>query len=257
MDFSRPHVTEIKNCVKGFASESYVQNCRPYFGISLKLTGASLYHIGERRLLLEPGGLILLPRGSRYETVRVEPGDYFICDITLDGDLGLTEPTIVTPTNPAELTRLFEEAERIWMFKKTAYYSRTMSLIYRILAELERESLGYYLESSRRELIREAGRYLESHISDPELSTAKLASVAGLSESHFRKLFTGVYKRSPGAYIASVRLERAKALLLAGECSVGEVAAQVGYSSIYYFSSAFRHAFGLSPSEFAASGGRT
>ena len=59
-----------------------------------------------------------------------------------------------------------------------------------------------------------------------------------------------MYKLSPGQYISLIRMEKAKDLLSSGSCTVGEVAEMVGYSNIYYFSSAFKKAVGTSPSDY-------
>lgn len=54
-----------------------------------------------------------------------------------------------------------------------------------------------------------------------------------------------------GRYIDSVMLERAKALLMAG-ASVRDVAVSIGYATSSGFTSAFRRATGLLPSEITA-----
>jgi AraC-like DNA-binding protein len=47
-----------------------------------------------------------------------------------------------------------------------------------------------------------------------------------------------------------MRLERASRLLREGKHSVSEVAYQVGFESLSYFSKSFQEEFGTSPSEY-------
>ena len=154
-------------------------------------------------------------------------------------------------SNPSLIARLFTEAEHAWTFKKTAFRNRCLSALYTIFAELERDNVRSYIDSHLQNAVRQAQSYLEAHFSDPELDVTVLAEVAGLSLSYFRRLLTEIYRLPPGQYISLIRMEKAKDLLSSGSCSVGEVAEMVGYSSIYYFSGAFRKAVGVSPSEFA------
>ena len=55
------------------------------------------------------------------------------------------------------------------------------------------------------------------------------------------------------SYLTTVRIEQAKALLLAGDMKVSQVAQAVGYQSPNYFSKVFRRHFGCSPRDFVVS----
>src|SRR3954453_8927561 len=71
--------------------------------------------------------------------------------------------------------------------------------------------------------------YIEANL-DRDLSLDQLADVAGLSASHFKALF----KHSTGLpaleYVIRRRVERARALLLAGELPTGQVALEAGFA---------------------------
>jgi AraC-like DNA-binding protein len=51
-------------------------------------------------------------------------------------------------------------------------------------------------------------------------------------------------------YIVSVRLKKAKYMLLNSDKSISEIASDVGFSSPTYFSTAFKGKFKISPTEF-------
>ena len=73
---------------------------------------------------------------------------------------------------------------------------------------------------------------------------------------YFRKLFETVYGTSPIRYLHRLRMEKAKGMLLSDYDSIGQIAESVGYGSIYHFSKMFHSYVGISPTAFAATGGK-
>lgn len=93
--------------------------------------------------------------------------------------------------------------------------------------------------------------FLRTNLGDSALNTQRIAAEFHVSPTHLRRLFAKEMHTSPVAYLSSLRLEKAKQLLLSRpELSVAEIARECGYASIYYFSQAFRQAVGKSPSEY-------
>ena len=83
-----------------------------------------------------------------------------------------------------------------------------------------------------------------------ELSLAEIASAAYLSEFHFARLFKKITGFTPHAYLAGLRVERARRLLAESDLSIVEVGAAVGYASQSHFTKVFREATGLTPRAF-------
>jgi len=77
-----------------------------------------------------------------------------------------------------------------------------------------------------------------------------LAGLAAMSEEHLRRLCHRHYRRSPMNYVAQLRLHRAGILLRASQEKVASVAQQVGFSSPYAFSAAFKRWSGVPPVQF-------
>ncbi|MGL3805629.1 AraC family transcriptional regulator [Paeniglutamicibacter sp. R2-26] len=80
-----------------------------------------------------------------------------------------------------------------------------------------------------------------------------LARRANLSRSAFAGRFTRLLGTTPAAYITERRLGRAAYLLKSTADPVGQIAAQVGYTSEAAFSRAFRRRFGVPPRRWGAS----
>ena len=85
-----------------------------------------------------------------------------------------------------------------------------------------------------------------------ELDVPALARSAHVSESHFSRSFKATFGETPHQYLLSRRMERAKALLRAGELPVTEVCLAVGFTSLGSFSRQFSRFVGESPSDYRA-----
>jgi AraC family transcriptional regulator len=83
-----------------------------------------------------------------------------------------------------------------------------------------------------------------------ELSLSEIASAAYLSEFHFARLFKKITGLTPHAYLASLRIEKARRLLAESDLPIVEVGATVGYASQSHFTKVFREATGLTPRTF-------
>ncbi|GAA5145796.1 hypothetical protein GCM10025768_03520 [Microbacterium pseudoresistens] len=79
-----------------------------------------------------------------------------------------------------------------------------------------------------------------------------LASVGAMSRSVFAERFRSAYGRSPGSYVAEVRMRAAQELLERG-LGVSAVSRELGYGSDEGFSRAFRRHTGLTPSAWRTS----
>jgi AraC-like DNA-binding protein len=96
-----------------------------------------------------------------------------------------------------------------------------------------------------------ATRAMRAGLGDP-LTLDDLAAAAMFSKFHFSRIFLAGTGVSPGRFLAALRLQRAKELLLTTDLNVVDVGMRVGYSSVGTFSTRFRCGVGLSPSEYRA-----
>ncbi|CCH31211.1 Transcriptional regulator, AraC family [Saccharothrix espanaensis DSM 44229] len=84
-----------------------------------------------------------------------------------------------------------------------------------------------------------------------------MARTANYSKFHFSRAFQRVTGVSPGRFLAAIRLQEAKRLLVATSLTVTDISHRVGYTSVGTFSSRFRSSVGVSPTTFRQSGGFT
>jgi len=96
-------------------------------------------------------------------------------------------------------------------------------------------------------------RDLQSWIADnltADLSVAALAERAYMSPRNFARAFGREVGVTPGAYVESVRLERARAELEAGDASVDAVAALCGFGTVETMRRAFQRRFDVNPAAY-------
>jgi len=83
---------------------------------------------------------------------------------------------------------------------------------------------------------------------------ADAARAAGMSASHFSRLFRRHLGTSPQRFLEERRIERARALLRATPLTIAEIADQTGFASPFYFATRFKLRTGRTPSRYRAEG---
>jgi AraC-like DNA-binding protein len=91
--------------------------------------------------------------------------------------------------------------------------------------------------------------YIRLHSEQPH-TVESLASMAHLSPSRFAHLFRDETAQPVGAFIRTVRIEKAKDLLRSSDQAVTEVGSQVGYANPYSFFPIFKRATGMTLLEY-------
>ena len=92
-------------------------------------------------------------------------------------------------------------------------------------------------------------RYLQEHL-DKEISLNILANEFHLSSQYISQLFKSEIGVNFLAYLTSIRMERAKKLLLATSLSIGEISEKCGYADYRVFTKAFKKEEGSTPSQY-------
>ena len=78
----------------------------------------------------------------------------------------------------------------------------------------------------------------------------KMARLACMAVSGFRKKFSEITGTTPVAYLLNIRLQNALNYLMLRKYSVGEVSAKCGFSDSNYFTRQFRKKYGVCPRQF-------
>lgn len=94
-------------------------------------------------------------------------------------------------------------------------------------------------------------KYISENYSE-KITTAQLAALCFLSESHFCRFFKKAIGKSAIDYINEYRIEKASVLLTQTDESIASVAALTGFEDANYFSRVFRKYKNTTPENFRA-----
>ena len=224
--------------------DDYVKG-RPHAALSLRIKGDSVISSGEKTEQLGDGDIIYVPKELDYVK---KSGEENLLVIHFDTDESASRELIAfRPKRKPLFINLFNSLYEIWQAKRPGYYFSALSVFYKILCELQQEDNENSEDYNK---IKSACEYIHNHYDNTELSVIDLANKCFLSDTYFRKIFIKVYGTTPLAYINSLRLERAKALLSELNSSIEQVALKSGFSDVKYFSTVFKKSFGIPPSRY-------
>lgn len=84
------------------------------------------------------------------------------------------------------------------------------------------------------------------------ISIGHFAKCIGMTHTGFLLKFKRETGRTPVEYLTEIRLNTAADMLLNSKEKIGEIAESCGYENLYYFSSAFKKKFHVSPAKYRA-----
>ena len=91
--------------------------------------------------------------------------------------------------------------------------------------------------------------YIKAHYAE-KLTLSIVASHVSFNPEYFSRMFTKETGLNFVTYLNNLRMQRAVELLEGTDQKIYEIAEQVGYSSVSYFSTAFKKTFGQKPNEY-------
>lgn len=91
---------------------------------------------------------------------------------------------------------------------------------------------------------------INKNISNPDLNVEMIARTVGISRTHLHRKLREITNQSARDFVRNVRLQQAAALLAEKHHSISEIADNLGFASLSYFSTVFKELYGVSPSEY-------
>lgn len=111
-------------------------------------------------------------------------------------------------------------------------------------------SIWQDLPTSDRTFVEKLNAFLDSNLSNTELSLESMSKEMHLSPRQLRRKLHALTNQSPKQYLRSYRLKYAVTILNVPKIDIRDVAYQSGFSSPAYFSKCFKDEFGKTPTEF-------
>jgi len=227
-----------------------------------------LSYVGDRPMLLyvfqaprslaeqgcRPGAFALLKPGTSMEIHHPEPME--VLAVAYDGDRGLVmgdlEDVPRGATDPG-VRLLAQEIRRVLRDEDAADPRYVEALAESLLVRAATVAASPQLAAATTALtphkLRRLTAFIDANLDRP-LQVAELAAEVGLSRAHFTRAFQSAVGLSPHRFVLSRRLEEVRAALEQTDHDLSTLAARYGFSSHAHMSSAFRAAFGATPSSY-------
>lgn len=215
----------------------------------------------------EPGNLFIIVPGMEVERTSdaMEPLEFYFsrfsyAKVFLENEAWqfqdgaeLTFPLsgMIQLQNPPVILNLFDRLNNLWKRRGPTITQRRSITFHELWLAVANDIRSQKVTGSTSLAIEATIDYIVSQYKK-KLTLEELASMAGLSVSHYSRLFKKYTGHSPIDYLNHLRMDRAKELLILSDYRLKAIARSVGYEDEFYFSRIFKKMEGKSPSEYAS-----
>ena len=201
-----------------------------------------------------PGAFALLKPGTSLEIHHPEPME--VLAVAYDGDRGLVLGDLEDVPRGASdpgVRLLAQEIRRVLRDEDASdpRYVETLaeSLLVRAAAVAASPQSAAATHALTPHKLRRLTTFIDANLDRP-LQVAELAAEVGLSRAHFTRAFQSAVGQTPHRFVLSRRLEEVRVALEATADDLSTLAVRYGFSSHAHMSSAFRAAYGATPSSY-------
>jgi AraC-like DNA-binding protein len=137
--------------------------------------------------------------------------------------------------------------------RKIYLESNILFLLYQIqknnlVFQLNCNTCSFLNKPLEKDKIVKAKEYITENL-DTNISIQNIASYVGTNQCYLKKGFKELYGQTVFEFVLENRMIKANEMLQQANLSIGDIALQIGYSSVSSFSQAYKNFFGYSPSQ--------
>ena len=232
------------------------ENGRNDFHLNYMQHGRSEFVINGEKIIAEEGDIIFYDYGDPQEYTHLDGFDTQVYWVHFDGekareilnDIGITQSGVFH-TN-INLSEYFENIIREMTHKSNNYNKLVAGNMYIILANILRKNsktddkLNYVIS-------------LMNSMENNHMTLDEYANICHLSKSQFIRRFRNYTGQTPISYKNKIIVRDAQWYLENSKYSVSEIADILQFENVYYFSSMFKKAVGISPIRWRERSGAT
>ena len=246
-------ITEIKRVIMVGKEEYPEQKTSfshhlPYNELIFNFSGYSTVFYNGLVLENKPNTIRFLPKGEtkRYDVLRHERGECIMVAFGADREISPCACMIDVAKNE-KIGALFKKIFATWVSKNEGYYFNSVSLLYKIFAELQ---TGNCVPKPHYSKIKPAVELIHNGFLREDYSVERLAAACGVGVSYFQRLFKEKYGVSPKKYMIQLKINHACELFRLERYTVTQIAELSGFSDVYFFSRQFKEYMGITPTAF-------
>lgn len=221
-----------------------------FYDLTFVVGGEATYCIDDKSYSLSKGEGIFIPRDSK-RAARTDSNNPLECvafSMEAEGLEVLGIPIKFCWEESEQLKVYFKEFNVEWVQKNPMYLMKCKALLNLILYELIQ--LGQETKKNRH--VENIKRYIIENIT-VKLTVNQIAEGVNIHPVYCGALFKEHMQMSIHQYINSIRISKAKELILSEEMPINIVGYAVGIEDPYYFSKLFKDIVGVSPSVYKKS----
>ena len=226
--------------------------------------GAGWLQVDDRTEIVSPHEAVLIPRDTPHIYGASEDAPWSIHWVHFVGNLAdyyihiLPEDRLkiaIAPQTLTHIANLFNTCsksfEASFVMQHMIYASQ---VLHHLLASVffGNRSFSPRLQTSRFHNLDSTIALLHQRVKE-NLTLNEMADHAGLSTSHFSRLFREQTGYSPIDYLIRLKIQHACRLLILSRKTVREIGSEIGYDDPYYFSRIFKRVIGISPNHYRKS----
>lgn len=148
----------------------------------------------------------------------------------------------------AYLTKPFIPEELFIRIDKLILLRKSLQKHYSLMIKSFEENVSIVDESKETSFIHKVRYIMEEHLADEDFGINQLCNILAMSRSQLYRKFSSLTDLTVHQYIMTLKLKKAKDLLLTTNLNVSEVAYDTGFKNISHFSRVFTKEFGYNPS---------
>jgi AraC-like DNA-binding protein len=221
--------------------------------------GSGIFETADGQFPVVPGSMLIL-RPGMWHRYKPDPNtgwnEHYIgfngdscAQLFREGFFQSSKPVMYVGFQE-NLLKLFFEIIQLVKDEKTGHQqvcaANTILMLSKILSVVRNQE---FAGNSIERKIRKACLYFRDNL-NTNVNIEKLASEMNVGYSYFRQMFRKYTGISPTQYHLSLRIQKAKDLLVSTDYSFKEIAIDLGFESYFYFSRIFKDKTGKSPMEF-------
>ena len=250
-------VTDVGNAIERETTKGWSFNAviNEKYIMAINLGGIGEYDVNGHTIKVQENDVVLFPPRTTRKCVTDEFAPWHFISVSFeleyddDSNRIVDDKPLVIHNVSRQIADNFKKIVSVWNSRSNLYMPLCCAYVQELLCYITELNEAVSYNPNHYAKIEMVKKYITDNFTR-NISVEELAEIAGLSQSHFRKIFREIVGMSATQYAIYMRINKAKDLLVSGSANVSEAAFQSGFKDVFYFSSLFKKITGENPSKY-------